>query len=118
MVIKNKVKEAVAILKGEVIATYDIEKGTFTGDTRALERLKPFGDELHKEYIQNEAKGTLKAFGWFTDNLWNNEDVRAFDKGKHLTDEECQDILDEVLTSECLTELVNDLIYTRLNNGN
>ena len=44
-----------------------------------------------------QAKETLKKNGYFTDNLWNIEDVKdIFD----CSDEEAQDVLHDALTNE------------------
>jgi len=48
-----------------------------------------------------QAKAFLKKQGYYTDTLWSTRDV-LYD----CTDEQAQDILSEILTSDYLNELV------------
>lgn len=51
-----------------------------------------------------QAKQVLKDAGYFTDNLWHIDDVRC--KFKNLTDEDCQDLLNQTLTNEWVMEQI------------
>jgi hypothetical protein len=50
-----------------------------------------------------EAKELLKRAGFFTDNLWCNEDVQAKFK---CTDEEAQNVLDKAMRNEATMEQI------------
>lgn len=50
-----------------------------------------------------QAKETLKAVGYFVDNLWHIEDVKI---NYDCTDEQAQDILLDTLTNEAVMERI------------
>lgn len=52
-----------------------------------------------------EAKAFLKKEGYYTDTLWSTRDI-LYD----CTDDQAQDILSEILTSDYLNEMVFDAI--------
>lgn len=60
------------------------------------------------EKIQ-EAKKVLKNSGYYSKNLWHEEDVLAYSE-KILSSEECQDILHHVLSNPHLVETINMMI--------
>ena len=51
-----------------------------------------------------EARLVLKKAGYFTDNLWNIEDVRNLMDDKDITDDEALDILESALCNELVVE--------------
>jgi hypothetical protein len=69
-----------------------------------------------------EAKKTLRDAGYFTDNLWHIDDVKAAyetnDLEYDLSDEDAQHLLYTTLTSESVMGYINeslDLIVTEHN---
>ena len=60
-----------------------------------------------------EAKLTLESRGYFTRNLWHIDDVKIHNEC--LTDDECMDVLDEVMTSPRIMEEINYAIEYTLN---
>ena len=54
-----------------------------------------------------KAKEVLREAGYFTDNLWQVDDV----KGKfNVTDEEAQEVLEAALTNEWIMEQIHYVI--------
>lgn len=51
-----------------------------------------------------QAKQVLRDAGYFVDNLWHIDDARC--KFKNLTDEDCQDLLNQTLTNEWVMEQI------------
>lgn len=61
----------------------------------------------------NDAKAALEHKGYFTRNLWHIDDVKAHNET--LTDEECMDVLNDVMTSPRIMEEINEAIEYTLN---
>ena len=55
-----------------------------------------------------KAKELLRANGYYTENLWNIDDVKNQFK---CTDEAAQSILNESLTSDYIMTVINEEIY-------
>lgn len=55
-----------------------------------------------------DAKVALEFKGYYAGNLWHINDVRTQDET--LTDDQCMEVLDEVLTSPYITETINESI--------
>jgi hypothetical protein len=49
-------------------------------------------------------KALTEVFGYYTDNLWQNDDVQSKFK---CTDEEAQEVLDAALNNEWIMEQIN-----------
>ena len=62
-----------------------------------------------KDLTTQELKDELTSRGYYTENLWHIDDVQ--DKFKDVSDDDAQDILDEVLTSDWITEKIQEGIY-------
>jgi len=60
-----------------------------------------------KNLTIESAKQFLKDNGYFTDNLWNVEDVKI---NYNCTDEEAQAVLDDVLNSDRIKQEINETI--------
>ena len=57
-----------------------------------------------------DAKVALEFKGYCTGNLWHINDVRTHNEA--LTDDQCMEVLDEVLTSPYIIETINQSINT------
>lgn len=55
----------------------------------------------------NQAKGILKDAGYYVDNLWHIDDVKGHGE---FTDDGAYEVLDRVLQSEYIMEVINELI--------
>lgn len=55
-----------------------------------------------------DAKLTLESRGYFTENLWHIDDVKNYDET--LTDDECMDVLNDVMNSSYIMETINEQI--------
>lgn len=60
-----------------------------------------------------DAKVALEFKGYYTGNLWHINDVRTHNET--LTDEECIDVLNDVMTSGRIMEEINEAIEYTLN---
>jgi hypothetical protein len=85
---------------------------TFEGLNVALGNGLDIGIEGGRIATQ-DAKVALEFKGYYTGNLWHINDVRTQDET--LTDDECMDVLDEVMTSPRIMEEINYAIEYTLN---
>ncbi|MFV1017198.1 hypothetical protein, partial [Klebsiella pneumoniae] len=60
-----------------------------------------------------DAKVALEFKGYYTGNLWHINDVRTHNET--LTDEECMDVLNDVMTSPRIMEEISWAIEYTLN---
>ena len=63
--------------------------------------------------LNNNAKQVLKDAGYYVDNLWHIEDVKAYHE---CADYKAQQILNKALTNEWLMGQINELIENEYNN--
>ena len=63
--------------------------------------------------LNNNAKQVLKDAGYYVDNLWHVNDVLNY---HDCTDDEAQEILDNVLTNDWIMEQMNENIKNEYNN--
>lgn len=111
LIVTDKAKEIFSSELFELYTLYDdgteglIE--TFEDLKMALDNGLDIGISLGHISTQ-EAKLTLESRGYFTENLWHIDDVKIHDEC--LTDDECMEVLDEVLTSPYITETINESI--------
>jgi hypothetical protein len=56
-----------------------------------------------------KSRKVLMDAGYYVGNLWHIDDVQ--DKFKDVSDDDAQDVLDEVLTSHWITEKIQEGIY-------
>ena len=56
-----------------------------------------------------KSRKALMDAGYYVGNLWHIDDVQ--DKFEDISDDDAQDILDEVLTSDWITERIQERIY-------
>jgi len=85
---------------------------TFEDLNEALENGLEIGVEVGRISTE-KAKLTLESRGYFTKNLWHIDDVRTHDET--LTDDECMEVLNEVMTSPYIMESINEQIEYTLN---
>ena len=83
---------------------------TFEDLNKSLENGLDIGIEVG--YIATQdAKVALEFKGYFTENLWHIDDVKAYDET--MTDDECMEVLNDVMTSPRIMEEINEAIeYT------
>lgn len=85
---------------------------TFEDLNKSLENGLDIGIEVgHIE--TNDAKAVLEHKGYFTRNLWHIYDVNNYDET--LTDDECMEVLNDVMTSPYIIETINEQIEYTLN---
>jgi len=85
---------------------------TFEDINEALENGLEIGVEVGRISTE-KAKLTLESRGYFTQNLWHIDDVRTHDET--LTDDECMDVLKDVMTSPYIMESISEQIEYTLN---
>jgi len=85
---------------------------TFEDLNKSLENGLDIGIEVGR-IETNDAKAVLEHKGYFTRNLWHINDVRTHNET--LTDEECMDVLNDVMTSPRIMEEINEAIEYTLN---
>lgn len=85
---------------------------TFEDLNMALDNGLDIGIECGYISMQ-DAKLTLELRGYFTENLWHIDDVKAYDET--LTDDECMDVLNDVMTSPYIMETITEQIEYTLN---
>ena len=56
-----------------------------------------------------KSRKVLMDAGYYVGNLWHIDDVQ--EKFEDVSDDDAQDILDEVLTSDWITERIQERIY-------
>ncbi|HAW04891.1 MAG TPA: hypothetical protein DCW83_09395 [Saprospirales bacterium] len=57
----------------------------------------------------NKTRKALMDAGYYVGNIWHIDDVK--DKFKDVSDDDAQDVLDEVLTSHWIIEKIQERIY-------
>ena len=57
----------------------------------------------------NKTRKALMDTGYYVGNIWHIDDVK--DKFKDVSDDDAQDVLDEVLTSHWIIEKIQEGIY-------
>jgi hypothetical protein len=87
---------------------------TFEDLNKSLENGLDIGIEVGHISTQ-DAKLTLESRGYFTENLWHIDDVKAYDET--LTDDQCMEVLNEVMTSPYIMETINEQIEYTLNDN-
>lgn len=85
---------------------------TFEDLNEALGNGLDIGIEVGRIATQ-DAKVALEFKGYYTGNLWHINDVRTHNET--LTDEECMDVLNDVMTSPRIMEEINEAIEYTLN---
>ena len=116
LIVTDKAKE---IFSSELFELYTLHNDcseslieTFEDLNMALDNGLDIGISLGHISTQ-EAKLTLESRGYFTRNLWHIDDVKIHDEC--LTDDECMEVLDEVMTSPRIMEEINYAIEYTLN---
>lgn len=85
---------------------------TFEDLNKSLENGLDIGVEVG--YIATQdAKVALEFKGYFTENLWHIHDVKAHNET--LTDDQCMNVLKDVMTSPYIIETINEQIEYTLN---
>lgn len=85
---------------------------TFEDLNKSLENGLDIGVEVG--YIATQdAKVALEFKGYFTENLWHIHDVEAHNET--LTDDQCMNVLKDVMTSPYIIETINEQIEYTLN---
>ena len=85
---------------------------TFEDLNEALENGLDIGVEVG--YIATQdAKVALEFKGYFTENLWHIHDVKTHNET--LTDDQCMNVLKDVMTSPYIIETINEQIEYTLN---
>lgn len=116
LVVTDKAKE---IFSADLFQLYTLHDDgsealieTFEDLNEALENGLEIGVEVG--YIATQdAKVALEFKGYFTENLWHIDDVKAYDET--LTDDECMEVLKDVMTSPYIIETINEQIEYTLN---
>lgn len=116
LIVTDKAKEIFNADLFQIYTLYDdgteslIE--TFEDLNVALENGLDIGIECGHISTQ-DAKLTLESRGYFTENLWHIDDVKNYDET--LTDDECMDVLNDVMTSPRIMEEINETIEYTIN---
>lgn len=85
---------------------------TFEDLSKALENGLDIGIEVG--YIATQdAKVALEFKGYYSEILWHIHDVKAHNET--LTDDECMDVLNDVMTSPRIIQEINEAIEYTLN---
>lgn len=85
---------------------------TFEDLNKSLENGFDIGIECGRISTE-KAKLTLESRGYFTENLWHIDDVKNYDET--LSDGECMEVLNDVMTSPYIMETINEQIEYTLN---
>jgi hypothetical protein len=111
LIVTDKAKE---IFSSELFELYTLHDDgsealieTFEDLNVALGNGLDIGIEVGRIATQ-DAKVALEFKGYCTGNLWHINDVRTHNEA--LTDDQCMEVLDEVLTSPYITETINESI--------
>ena len=116
LVVTDKAKE---IFNADLFQLYTLHDDgsealieTFEDLNKSLENGLDIGIEVG--YIATQdAKVALEFKGYYTRNLWHIDDVKNYDE--NLTDDECMEVLNEVMTSPRIIEEINEQIEYTLN---
>jgi hypothetical protein len=118
LVVTDKAKE---IFSADLFQLYTLHDDgsealieTYEDLNKSLENGLDIGIEVGHISTQ-DAKLTLESRGYFTENLWHIDDVKAYDET--LTDDQCMEVLNEVMTSPYIMETINEQIEYTLNDN-
>ena len=116
LIVTDKAKE---IFSSELFELYTLHDDgsealieTFEDLNVALGNGLDIGIEVGRIATQ-DAKVALEFKGYYTRNLWHIDDVKNYDE--NLTDDECMEVLNEVMTSPRIIEEINEQIEYTLN---
>ena len=116
LVVTDKAKE---IFNADLFQLYTLHDDgsealieTFEDLNEALGNGLDIGIEVGRIATQ-DAKVALEFKGYYTENLWHINDVRTHNET--LTDEECMDVLNDVMTSPRIMEEISWAIEYTLN---
>lgn len=116
LVVTDKAKE---IFNADLFQIYTLHDD---GTESLIETFEDFNEALENgldigiavgHIATQDAKVALEFKGYYTENLWHINDVRTHDET--LTDEECMDVLNDVMTSPRIMEEINEAIEYTLN---